>query len=177
MEQEQLFPLLCQTAEGERAAFAELYKITSPQLYAVALKMLKREDLAEEVMQEAFVKIWHNAGNYQRSKGTVLTWMVSIVRYRSLDLIRYHGIRHEVPLSNEHGPPPEHESNPHFSSEIEKLEKCMEELDVSQRQAIQLAYVNGLTHQEVVEHLHSPLGTIKSWIRRGLQSLQRCLSL
>lgn len=177
MEQEALFPLLCQTAEGQRDAFTKLYNLTSPQLYAVALKMLRRKELAEEATQDAFVKIWHNAANYQRNKGTVLTWMVSIVRYRALDLIRYHGIRPEVALSDEHGPPTGEAPEAHFSSELTKLEQCMDELELPQRQAIQLAYVNGLTHQEVVDHLHSPLGTIKSWIRRGLQSLQRCLSL
>ena len=80
MEHETLFPLLCKTADGDKKAFAELYKITSPQLYAVALRLLKRPELADEATQDAYIKIWHNAGNYQRGKGTVLTWMVSIAR-------------------------------------------------------------------------------------------------
>ncbi|WP_189407853.1 sigma-70 family RNA polymerase sigma factor [Alteromonas halophila] len=176
MEHETLFPLLCNTASGDKNAFAKLYQITSPQLYAVALKMLKKPDLADEATQDAFVKIWHNAGHYQRAKGTVLTWMVSIVRYRALDLMRYHKVRNEVDLEAE-AIPDKPDNAQRFSAEQQKLEECMDELDQSQRQAIQLAYVNGLSHQEVVHHLSSPLGTIKSWIRRGLQSLKRCLSL
>lgn len=177
MEQEQLFPLLCQTADGKREAFAALYEITSPQIYAVVLKMLKRKELAEEATQDAFIKIWHNAGSYQRNKGTVLTWMVSIARYRALDLMRYHSIRNEVVLEDESGPPGDAGETTLPTSEQRKLEECMDELDQQQRQAIHLAYFNGLSHHEVVKHLSSPLGTIKSWIRRGLQSLQRCLSI
>ena len=177
MEHETLFPLLCETANGNKAAFAELYKLTSPQLYAVVLKLLKRPELADEATQDAFIKIWHNAGSYQRGKGTVLTWMVSIARYRALDLMRYHNVRNEVELDNEAPQLGESSDTVRMNTEQDKLAECLDELDHPQRQAIQLAYVNGLSHQEVVNHLSSPLGTIKSWIRRGLQSLQRCLSL
>ena len=172
MEHETLFPLLCKTADGDKKAFAELYKITSPQLYAVALRLLKRPELADEATQ-----IWHNAGNYQRGKGTVLTWMVSIARYRALDLIRYHNVRNEVELSDDATSGMETTQSIKLEAEQAKLASCLDELDGPQRQAIHLAYVNGMSHQEVVTHLASPLGTIKSWIRRGLQSLQRCLSL
>lgn len=177
MEHETLFPLLCKTAEGNKAAFAELYKVTSPQLYAVTLKLLKRPELADEAIQDAYIKIWHNAGNYQRAKGTVLTWMVSIARYRALDLMRYHKIRNEVELNDEASSGAGINTNFKLGAEQAKLASCLDELEGPQRQAIHLAYVNGLSHQEVVNHLASPLGTIKSWIRRGLQSLQRCLSL
>ncbi|MDF2179777.1 sigma-70 family RNA polymerase sigma factor [Aliiglaciecola sp. CAU 1673] len=175
MEHEELFPLLCDIADGSRDAFAKLYTITSGQIYAVALKMLKHKELAEEATQDTFIKIWHGAASYQRSKGTVLTWMVSIVRYRALDLMRYHNIRNEVSLSPESDGPSA--SMPLPSSERRRLAECIDELEEQQRQAIHLAFYGGLSHQEVVEHLDSPLGTIKSWIRRGLQSLQRCLSI
>ncbi|GAB3035623.1 sigma-70 family RNA polymerase sigma factor [Bowmanella dokdonensis] len=175
MEHEELFPLLCATADGKREAFTRLYSITSGQLYAVALKMLKHRELAEEATQDAFIKIWHGASSYQRSKGTVLTWMVSIVRYRALDLMRYHNIRNEVVLDAENQAPATQMPLP--TSERRRLAECLDELDQQQRQAIHLAFYGGLSHQEVVAHLDTPLGTVKSWIRRGLQSLQRCLSL
>ncbi|GGD78812.1 RNA polymerase sigma factor [Lacimicrobium alkaliphilum] len=175
MEHEELFPLLCAIADGKRDEFAELYAKTSAQIYAVALKMLKHKELAEEATQDAFIKVWHGASSYQRSKGTVLTWMVSIVRYRALDIMRYHNIRNEVTLEPEKDGPTT--TIPVPSAERKRLAECIEELDDQQRQAIHLAYYGGLSHHEVVQHLGSPLGTIKSWIRRGLQSLQRCLSL
>lgn len=177
MEQETLFPLLCETAEGKKASFARLYKITSGQVYAVVLKMLQNRALAEEATQDAYIKIWHNAGSYQRSKGTVLTWMISIARYRALDLIRHHKVRKETSLEDDDQHIGSTTAMALPTSENQKLEQCMDELDHQQRQAIHLAYFGGLSHQEVVAHLSSPLGTIKSWIRRGLQSLQRCLSI
>jgi RNA polymerase sigma factor (sigma-70 family) len=177
MEQETLLPLLCGTAQGQKQDFAKLYKITSGQVYAVVLKMLQNSALAEEATQDAYIKVWHNAASYQRGKGTVLTWIISIARYRALDLMRHHKVRKETSLDDDDTHPDE--STHIAASELDhpKLSECMDELDNQQRQAIHLAYFNGLSHQEVVDHLASPLGTIKSWIRRGLQSLQRCLSV
>ena len=169
--------MLCGTAQGKKQDFARLYQITSGQVYAVVLKMLQNTALAEEATQDAYIKVWHNAGSYQRGKGTVLTWIISIARYRALDLMRHHKVRKETPLDDDDH---HHDENSNIAdSELAhpKLNECMDELDNQQRQAIHLAYFNGLSHQEVVDHLSSPLGTIKSWIRRGLQSLQRCLSV
>ncbi|WP_438862355.1 sigma-70 family RNA polymerase sigma factor [Neptunicella sp.] len=176
MEHEQLLKLLSSTAQGDKHAFAKLYQATSGQLYAVALKMLNQKELAEEALQEAYVRIWHNAADYQQGKGTVLTWMISIIRYRALDLMRYKKVRKEEELTDQHIDTTA--SMPVITdAEHQQLEKCMDELDEQQKQAIHLAYFNGLSHHEVVKHLNSPLGTIKSWIRRGLQSLQRCLAI
>lgn len=175
MEHEQHLALLGAIAQGDKQAFSQLYQATSKQLYAVSLKMLSRKELAEEALQEAFVRIWHNASEYRVGKGTVLTWMVSIVRYRSLDILRYHKIRKEDELVDNDT----FESAPRDQLKGDEqllLEKCLQALDLQQRQAIHLAYYNGLSHHEVVKHLNSPLGTIKSWIRRGLVSLQRCLT-
>ncbi len=178
MEQETLFPLLRGTAQGSRADFAELYKKASPQVFAVVLKLLKHRELAEEATQDAFIKVWHNAANYQKTRGTVITWIISIARYRALDMLRYQRVR-----KTDDTEPDTMASDDDNQFELEaklshpKLEGCLDELDAQQRQAIHLAYFNGLSHLEVVQHLSSPLGTIKSWIRRGLVSLQRCLSL
>ncbi|UJF23212.1 sigma-70 family RNA polymerase sigma factor [Shewanella sp. OMA3-2] len=178
MEQDTLLGLLSATGAGDKQAFAELYQLTSGQLFAVSLKMLGRRELAEEALQEAYVKIWHNATEYQHGKGAVLTWMISIVRYRALDMLRYHKVRKEEAL--EDGQEAIFEaSTPDDGPDVakSKLDDCMGELEPQQKQAIHLAYYNGLTHHEVVGHLDLPLGTIKSWIRRGLQQLQRCLAL
>lgn len=175
MEHEQLLILLGATAQGDKKAFAKLYQATSKQLYAVSLKMLTRKELAEEALQEAYVRIWHNASEYRVGKGTVLTWMVSIVRYRALDMLRYHKVRKEDNL-NDNDTLDTDQPSPLSGAQQHLLDKCLQELDLQQRQAIHLAYFNGLSHQEVVKHLDTPLGTIKSWIRRGLMSLQRCLT-
>tara|TARA_R110000772_G_scaffold41760_20_gene97210 strand:+ start:4515 stop:5060 length:546 start_codon:yes stop_codon:yes gene_type:complete len=176
MTQDPMLNLLSATAQGDKAAFAELYQASSKQLYAVSLKMLKRKELAEEALQEAYVRIWHNAAQYRAGKGTVLTWMISIARYRALDILRYHAVRKEEDLSENDGGT-QLTSEPMTETQQGLLEKCMAALEVQQRQAIHLAYFNGMSHHEVTAHLDLPLGTVKSWIRRGLQSLQRCLKL
>lgn len=176
MEQEKMLKLLSAVALGDQQSFSELYSLTSARLYAVSIKLLKRRELAEEALQEAFVRIWHNASQYQQGQGTVITWMISIVRYRALDMLRYNKVRNEQAL-NEQEEDPTLEPELMTMSEQALLDKCMDELDAQQKQAIHLAYFNGLTHHEVVQHMDSPLGTIKSWIRRGLLSLQRCLTV
>ncbi|WP_404343182.1 sigma-70 family RNA polymerase sigma factor [Pseudoalteromonas mariniglutinosa] len=174
MENDDLLVLLSATAQGNKHAFAKLYQSTSGKLFAVSLKMLGNRAHAEEALQDAFVKIWHNASEYQVSKGAVLSWMISIVRYRSLDMLRHHKVRKEQSLLDEHNEGVDIDITYEDDS---KLVDCIEQLDPQQKQAIHLAYYKGLTHHELVDHIASPLGTVKSWIRRGLQQLQRCLTL
>ncbi len=176
MDNDQLLALLSATAKGDKRAFADLYQSTSAKLFAISVKMLGNRAQAEEVLQDAFVKIWHNASDYQVSKGAVMSWMISIVRYRCLDLLRHKKVRKEQSLTDEQ----EQEDLTSIQVSYEddsKLVDCIEQLDQQQRQVIHLAYYKGLTHHELVDHISSPLGTVKSWIRRGLQQLQRCLTL
>lgn len=180
MEHEQMLRLLGAVSQGDRGAFEKLYSATSGQMYAVCLKILSRPELAEEALQEAYIRIWHNAGDYQRGKGTVLTWMIAIARYRALDLLRYHKIRPEDAFSEDNTTVSQRDRRDDetaSSEEKRNLERCMKELEEQQKQAIHLAYFNGFSHHEVTRHMEKPLGTIKSWIRRGLVSLQRCLAL
>lgn len=183
MEHEELLPLLLKVARSDVKAFEQIYSKTSAQVYAVALKMLSKPELAEEATQEAFVRIWYNASQYSEGKGTVLTWIISIVRYRALDILRYRKVRKEEGVddieavrgfaSGETSSSTEDQTK----TESTRLNHCLNELDNLQRQAIHLAYFNGCSHNEVVEHMEKPLGTIKSWIRRGMKALERCLSL
>lgn len=179
METDELLPLLSATAQGNKQAFAKLYNATSPKLFAISLKMLSNRAHAEEALQDAFVKIWHNASEYQVTKGTVISWMISIVRYRSLDSLRYQKVRKEQALDDDYASADDLTDLP-LEVDYEdgsKLVDCIEQLDEQQKQAIHLAYYKGLTHSELVDHIETPLGTVKSWIRRGLQQLQRCLTL
>lgn len=169
--------LLSATAQGDRLAFTDLYRQTAGKLYAISLQMLRRRDLAEEAVQEAFVRIWHNAGDYQQEKGTVLTWMISIVRYRALDMLRATKSRRETgdegleEALDEQSP----EQELYEQRDRVRIDRCMDRLDEGQRQAIEMAYFRGLTHVEVCDRMETPLGTIKTWIRRGLERLKRCL--
>jgi len=176
MEHEEHLRLLGKIAAGDQLAFTTLYEATSAQLYAICLKMLRRKEWAEDAVQDAYVKIWHNAGEYRTGLGTVLTWMVSIARYRALDMLRFYKIRNEqdidetILLDND--------DLLDLSSEDKKqLNFCLEELEDTQKQAIHLAFYCGLSHQEVTTHIDAPLGSTKSMIRRGLQLLKRCLGI
>ena len=174
MENDNLLSLLYYTSQGDKHAFSTLYQQTSGKLFAISLNMLSNRAHAEEVLQDAFIKIWHNASEYNASKGTVISWMISIVRYRSLDALRYNKVRKEQTMGDDDFDIQSVDVN---YDENTKLVNCIEQLEPQQKQAIHLAYYKGLSHSELVDHIESPLGTVKSWIRRGLTQLQRCLTL
>ncbi|GAA73598.1 sigma-70 family RNA polymerase sigma factor [Pseudoalteromonas marina] len=174
MENDNLLSLLYDTSQGDKHAFSTLYQQTSGKLFAISLNMLSNRAHAEEVLQDAFIKIWHNASEYNASKGTVISWMISIVRYRSLDALRYNKVRKEQTMGDDDFDIQSVDVN---YDENTKLVNCIEQLEPQQKQAIHLAYYKGFSHSELVDHIESPLGTVKSWIRRGLTQLQRCLTL
>jgi len=173
VDDQTLMGLLAACTLGDRRAFARLYACASPSLYAIVLRLLRRRDWAEEALQDAFVQIWERAADYRPDKGRPLTWMASIARYRAIDFIRSEG-RHR----SEHGD----ETLALLADERARqvlggarLEECLNELESGQRQCILLSYCEGYSHHELAERLATPLGTVKTWIRRGLQRLKRCL--
>jgi RNA polymerase sigma-70 factor (ECF subfamily) len=181
----QLVDLLHGVSQGRQAAFQELYGLVSPQLFASLLRILKRRDLAEEALQDAFLSVWRNAGSYSADKGAPMTWLVSICRYRALDTLRRQ--RREVSLepmledvedgtAELAGLVDESADGTLISkAETRALDDCMGLLNDGQRSSLKLAYFDGCTHEEIAAHLSSPIGTVKSWVRRGLESLKRCL--
>ena len=175
-----LCQLLARTALGNQAAFAELYRLTSPRLYGIALRLLRRSDWAEEVLQECFVSIWHRAADYRSDSSAPLTWLITIVRNRSIDWLRRPDL--EIPdVDNSYteamadaGLTPLEQLLQ--SDEAGAIARCMEALEGKQKQLISLAFFHDLTHSALAEKLQMPLGTVKSWIRRGLTQLKGCLS-
>lgn len=177
---EELVRLLHLTARGDQQAFARLYELTSPTLFAVCLRMLVQREWAEEALQEAYVKVWHKAGDYNASRGNVLTWLVSIARYLAIDVRRARARRPEAPLSDDDmGRISDDDAGPMerflAQDDAAALQRCLGELSDTQRQTITLAFFQGLTHHELSSRLKRPLGTVKSWIRRGLEGLKQCL--
>lgn len=177
-EQEELARLLQATARGDRQAFARLYELTAPKLLGAGVHLLKRRELAEDVLQDLFVKVWHRASDYHAERGGVLTWLYSIQRYLALDRLRAQRPTEELDdymsdtLAFE-GPDP---SMLAISSDMAtRVHRCLDTLTDVQRRSVTLAFFEGLTHTELTEKLQMPLGTVKSWIRRGLMSLQKCL--
>jgi len=171
--------LLGRTALGERSAFQELYRATAPKLFGVALRILRRDDWAEEVLQECYVSVWRHAAEYRPDLAAPMTWMTSIVRNRCLDWLRR---PNPEPLDDEALQEIE-SGNPGPLALLEQgrdsaaLARCLRGLDAKQRQAIALAFFDGLSHAELARHLREPLGTVKTWVRRGLVKLRTCLEL
>ena len=177
-----LAALLGQCALKNQRAFAELYGLTSPKLYGVALRILRRQDWAEEVLQECYVSIWNHAGNYAVQKSAPLTWMTSIVRNRCLDWLRRPrqeatGDEYDIAVEAWQDDAPGPMEQMLAASDAAALARCLQQLESKQRQSIMLAFFNGLSHSELATHMRQPLGTVKTWVRRGLAKLRSCLEL
>ena len=173
--------LLAQAALRNQRAFADLYQLTSAKLFGVALRILRRQDWAEEVLQECYVNIWNHAGEYAVQKSAPLTWMTSIVRNRCLDWLRRPqqeatGDEYDIAVEAWRDDSPGPLESLAASSEAAALARCLRELDAKQRQSIMLAFFHGLSHSELARHMKQPLGTVKTWVRRGLERLKGCLA-
>lgn len=179
--------LLAQTARGDHRAFEEVYRRTHAHLFGVALRMLGREQAAEDALQEAFVSVWKNAAQYQPHVGgqeiQPMTWLIAIVRNKALDALRSATRKRETPWPEE----ADGEESPvggtgasaldlfQQAARAMRVDGCLAELDGSHRQSLALAYYQGLTHTEVAAQMQAPLGSVKAWIRRGLDKLRTCL--
>ena len=171
--------LLAETAIGHERAFARLYELVAGRLYAVARQIMPRDDLAEDVLQESFLRIWRAAHRYDPAKGSAYAWLVTIVRNRALSA-RTRGSRHEdghTELDAERlafeGPDPAMLTM--RSEEARRVKACLTKLPDNHRRSVALVYFEGLTHRELAARLEVQLGTAKSWVRRGLAQMGKCL--
>ena len=176
MTEYELSHALHRIALGDSSAFERFYQATSPKLMSVSYAILRERALAEEALQDTYLKIWHAASDYRSDAGSVMCWITSMVRYRAIDMLRnanrqpFTSKDIEQLLDQRAS-----DSLPTAAPDADKLENCMSDLDGTQRQSIHLAFLYGLSHREVSDYLGEALGSIKSWIRRGLDSLKRCL--
>ena len=175
--------LLSRVALGDRAAFRLLYEATAPYLLGVALRIVRQRERAEEVLQDAFVNAWNRAGAYQAALSQPMTWLTAIVRNRALDELRSAARRRTESLTDDEDAPAT-ELADYAPCPLGLLEKaadalairdCLALIDGPQRQCLALAYYQGLSHSEVAQTLGSPIGSVKVWLRRGLERLKRCL--
>jgi RNA polymerase sigma-70 factor (ECF subfamily) len=176
---DRLATLLSRCGLRDRRAFEELYEATKSKLFAVSLRIVRDRQIAEEALQDSFVNIWNNAGTYLTAKAAPMTWMTAIVRNRSLDIVRRPRLETQDEddffTQNFEDVAPGPQEMLAQGREAALVENCMQGLDADQRQTISLAFFHGLSHSEVAGHLHKPLGTVKTHIRRGLLKLKGCL--
>lgn len=175
----ELDELLGRCARRDPDALRALYARTAPQLLAILVRILGTRSAAEDALQDAFIRIWQQAGQFDCIKGRAMAWMVAIARNRAIDLQRT--VRPTVLLDaaelaeaeqlRVEGPA----DNTEFSATHAALRRCLQLLGASQRLCLMLAYQRGLTQEQIGLSIGQPLGTVKSWLRRGLQSLKACL--
>ena len=165
-------------ARGERFALNALYRRESRWLLGVAQRIVGDRDSAHDVLQDAFLQIWQRAASYQRALGSARGWVYTVVRHRALDEARRSGretaagddievLADAASVQAGHDPGP---------CDAESLERCLQGLEPSRRQCIVYAFVEGYTHEQIAKALTTPVGTVKSWIRRGLLALKECLT-
>lgn len=170
--------LLSRVAEGDRAAFAALYQATSLKLFGICLRILRRQELAEEILQEVYVRIWDKAETFDASRASPITWMATIARNRALDEARKRKPVFADDLSGVEDisdPARNPEQNLETSDEVSRLNACLDKLDAPRRSAVRLAYLDGLSRAEIAELLDQPVGTVKTWLHRSLKQLKECL--
>ena len=173
-----LAALLRRVAAGDRAAFRRLYDLQAPRLYAVAVRITRQGPLASDAVHDAFLQVWRNADRFEATRGSPEAWLLSLVRYRALDIARRRG--REVAQDDLDLPEPVDEDPDPLQRLADRrdataLHLCLGQLEADRRRLLLLAFVDGLSHSEVAERVSMPLGTVKSWIRRSLQSLRLCL--
>jgi RNA polymerase sigma factor (sigma-70 family) len=168
--------------DGE-AALRELYDLTSSKLYGVALRVVGNREWAEDALQEAYLNIWRIAGDYKVALSPPMAWMGVIVRSRSLDFLRRRtseradaGLELDDAISETvAGDSPDPMDTTQASEQAWALHECLRKLEAKQREVVSLAYLRDLSHSELAEQLKLPLGTVKTWIRRGLDQLRGCM--
>lgn len=170
--------LLARCALGDRAAFRRLYAATGSKLYGVAYRILGDRGDAEEAAQEAYVKIWRNAGRYRPDRGGAGPWLVSIARNQAIDILR----ARKTPTRDldgmfdlaDAGPTPE--ASAIVADDRRRIELCLGELQPDRAQAVRAAYLDGHTYEDLARRFDVPLNTMRTWLRRALISLRGCLA-
>lgn len=180
-ESARIAALLAAIVTGDDRAFAELYDRTSPRIFGLMLHMLRRPELAQEAMQDCYVRVWRRAETYSAERGDPVAWLIGVARHRALDLLRARALRtdgHEVGdealagiADGAIGP----ELSAMAGDDASRLNGCLQRLRPELRRSLQLAYYQGLSHSELARAMSAPLGTVKAWVRRGLRQLRSCL--
>lgn len=176
----ELIWLLASVAKGDEDAFERLYAATRAKLFGVVLRILRRQDLAEEVIQEAYVKIWNSAGQFNPAMASPITWMVSIARNRAIDVVRKRSeasIEDEPAAMEVASDTPDPLARKEMTEELKRILECVGQLDPDRQKLVLLAYYNGWSREQLSEKFNTPLNTVKTWLRRSMIDIRQCLGL
>ena len=176
---EELSRLLGEVAQGDRQSFAAFYSATSSKVFGVCLSLLKRRDLAEEIVQEVYLKIWAKAADFDSGRASPITWIATIARNRCLDELRKKSAvsLDELQETQEFAA---EEINPlaglEHGQDLAALMRCLNTLEEEKKQMILLAYYRGLSREALSQKFAKPVATIKTWLHRSLAQLRTCLA-
>lgn len=179
MDRDEVAPLLAQVANGDQAAFASLYQNTSGKLLGICLRVLSDRAEAEDVLQEVYVTIWNKAAGFDAGRARAMTWLGTIARNRAIDRLRSlpaPAMRASIDVA-ESAPDlsPSPAAHAESADDRFRLDACLEQLEPRRKLLIRTAFFDGATYEDLAARSGSPLGSIKSWIRRGLMQLRACL--
>lgn len=161
-------------ARGDHRALHQLYEQDSSRLLGVALRITRNKALAEDIVHDAFIKIWHGARSFDPLRGSARGWVFSVTRHLALDVVR--STARDVPLDDQYEPLTEPAQTVEFAARSGQIHQCLERLDPTRRTCILHAYVDGYSHSEIAQKLSTPLGTVKAWIKRSLAVLRECMA-
>lgn len=175
---DELVAALARVATGERAALHDVYRATAPKLFGVCLRISQDREAAEDILQDVYVKIWNRAGRFDASRASPITWLCTIARNAAIDWRRaqtgpVHVSEDQAEEVADHSATAEQAMGD--AQEQARVFDCLDTLDENQHHAIRSAFFDGFTYSELADRLKVPLGTMKSWIRRGLLQLRECL--
>jgi RNA polymerase sigma-70 factor (ECF subfamily) len=178
LTQAELVWLLAAVAKGDQSAFERLYDATRAKLYGVLLRILGKPELADDVMQETYLKVWKMAGKFDPTIASPITWMVAIARNRAIDIVR-RGTEVSVEEAPEalavadQAPPPL--ARREMTEELRRLLSCLGKLDPEKQRIVLLAYYSGWSREQLARKLDIPVNTIKTWLRRSLLEIRECM--
>lgn len=169
---------LARAGRGSQSALSEVYEATSAKLFGICLRILPDRAEAEDALQDIYINVWRKAGSFDAERASPITWLATLARNRAIDRLRAAGSRRSDPVELAlHVPDPSPDASEILEAEESggRLHGCMEELESQRAAAIRTAFFDGATYGELAERSDVPLGTMKSWIRRGLLQLKECL--
>ena len=177
ISKQDLIDALGRSARGDRVAFELVYKATSLKLFGIIVRILGRGDLAAEVLQEVYIRVWQRAGEFDPGTSSPITWLATIARNRALDEAKRKTMRsledcpEVLELPSDDNPLASQVQN----EEIRRLRACLDGLEPDKRSLVLLAYFYGMTREELAARIDRPVATVKTWLRRALGQLKDCL--
>src|SRR3954466_10981884 len=176
----ELVGLIGAVAQGDQAAFERLYVATRAKLYGVVLRILRRQDLAEEVIQETYVKIWNSAGQFNPALASPITWMASIARNRAIDIVRKKtevSIEEEPQAMEVASDSPDPLARRAMTEDLKRRLECIGRLEPDRQRLVLLAYYNGWSREQLAEKFAAPVNTVKKWLWRSMFGILQILRL